>query len=426
VVTFAFTLFVRTAVPRPAGWLDLSWDDTLVMARNSVVAVPLYIRTPTGLPAEAEVHAVWTMADPSLAYGTANYLWSRGRTGQTVVVVRSDEYADTLLLRVGIPPLVAVIPSMTDHGWRPTTCALDQEGFAFCWGGFYESSVPVPRRQRGARYVALSGMTEEWCGITAAGAAFCWGHWTPGPSRLGEDTVQFSAISGGSTTGCALTATGRAYCWHRGAPLPVAQGALRFVQVGAAPERACGLADTGQAYCWSLITGVAGSFDPATAVPAGVDQAGRTYASLAVGPRVSCGITRARQVYCWGDNTRGQLGNGSTVSSSIPVPVQQGGLGYVEVSPGLLHTCAIATTGESFCWGANESGQLGDGTTSDSRVPVMVLQPLSSSFVHVWAGGDHTCAVTEAGDAYCWGGNHAGQLGNGGATASAVPVLVQR
>lgn len=107
-----------------------------------------------------------------------------------------------------------------------------------------------------------------------------------------------------------------------------------------------------------------------------------------------------------------------------------GGAGFKMVSAGGLHTCGV-TDGTAYCWGFNgagcgsvlcTSGQLGDGTTTDRRRPALVVGGVS--FTAVSAGGHHTCGVTAAGAAYCWGGNSSGQLGNGTTTNRLKPQRV--
>jgi alpha-tubulin suppressor-like RCC1 family protein len=123
--------------------------------------------------------------------------------------------------------------------------------------------------------------------------------------------------------------------------------------------------------------------------------------------------------YCWGSNADGQLGNGTLVSSPLPVLVQ-GGLQFAQIDAGGTHTCGLLTTGEAYCWGRNSSGQLGVPTTTPactvtgaicSTLPLAVETTLT--FQTISAGGSHTCAIATAGTSHCWGGNRRGQLGNG-------------
>src|SRR5438552_18535504 len=96
-------------------------------------------------------------------------------------------------------------------------------------------------------------------------------------------------------------------------------------------------------------------------------------------------------------------GSDKTPTQLQPPPPPVTFLTFGTVSPGDAHTCGITTDGTSYCWGDNSDGQLGDGTTSDRSTPAAV--PGGLSFITVGAGYRHTCGVTNAGAPYCWGRN---------------------
>src|SRR5207253_335143 len=130
-------------------------------------------------------------------------------------------------------------------------------------------------------------------------------------------------------------------------------------------------------------------------------------------------------VWCWGRNDEGQLGDGTTLGR--PAPVQVAGItGALAVSGGYHHTCALLSDGTVQCWGRNLEGQLGDGTTTSSATPVRVGGVTGA--VAVSAGILHTCALLSNGTVKCWGAvgpnNDFGQLGNGATTGSSTPVTV--
>lgn len=267
----------------------------------------------------------------------------------------------------------------------------------------------------------------------------------PDPSR---SVLRFASVTTGGSHSCALTPAGQAYCWGyrldgrlgdtgtaviRTTPVPINQsrtGPFTFIDAGA---QTCAIAQSG-AYCWGTdavgrlgsgpgaFSGTA-SFEP---VPVVEDQSGR-FTSISVGATHSCGIT-ASGAWCWGEGENGQLGNGGTADSNVPVQVTQELSGpFISVSVGSQHTCGIASNG-AYCWGANGYGQLGNGTHFNSTEPVRVNQVASGRFTRVGAGLRHTCGIGAAG-AWCWGSKEGGLMGNGDAgsfvdrdTALPVPV----
>ncbi|OYT93935.1 MAG: chromosome condensation regulator RCC1 [Burkholderiales bacterium PBB3] len=142
-------------------------------------------------------------------------------------------------------------------------------------------------------------------------------------------------------------------------------------------------------------------------------------AQVAVGGSHSCALTKAGGVKCWGENTHGELGDGTVIHRAFPVDVTGLTSGVTAIAVGVYHSCAVTTAGVVKCWGYNSSRQLGDGTTTSRSVPVNV-NLTGGSVVSVGAGQDFTCAVTAAGDVKCWGANFFGQLGAGNTTARAT------
>ena len=144
-------------------------------------------------------------------------------------------------------------------------------------------------------------------------------------------------------------------------------------------------------------------------------------ARLAVGLAHSCHVLADGSVQCWGDNTYGQLGDGSHTDSMTPVTVS--GLSKaIAVTTGDNHSCAVLANGTASCWGRNESGQLGDSSSNDRNAPVSVSGLTDA--VSLAAGRSHSCALLSNGDAQCWGANSNGELGDGSTTSSNSPVSV--
>ncbi len=142
---------------------------------------------------------------------------------------------------------------------------------------------------------------------------------------------------------------------------------------------------------------------------------GRAHA-IAAGNAHTCAIISG-SVKCWGDNTYGQLGDGSGTGSSSPVDVS-GLEEAVSLAAGGDHTCALAG-GEVWCWGRNDHGQIGDGFRTDRTTPVKVL----NGAVAITAGFDYSCAILASGQVICWGANDRGQLADGTHTDQLRPTL---
>ncbi|HEY2832564.1 MAG TPA: hypothetical protein VGJ14_09075 [Sporichthyaceae bacterium] len=174
---------------------------------------------------------------------------------------------------------------------------------------------------------------------------------------------------------------------------------------------------------------VAGALGGLSANPAGAAPSVLQATALAAGANHNCAITTDTPtvanagggVVCWGRNDWGQLGNGTTISSSLPVPVTGLATGVRTISAGHSYACALTEAGAVWCWGSNKSGQLGDGTNNDSSVPVQV-SGLAANVVAISAGEYHMCALTADGAVQCWGHGRAGQLGNGQSRNSTTPV----
>jgi alpha-tubulin suppressor-like RCC1 family protein len=152
-----------------------------------------------------------------------------------------------------------------------------------------------------------------------------------------------------------------------------------------------------------------------------VSNLGSGVAAISAGSAYTCALTSAGGVKCWGRNNQGQLGDGTTTDRDEPADVPGLTSGVAAVAAGTSHTCAITTAGGLKCWGLNSQGQLGDGTNTGRTTPVDA-SGLSSGVTAVAPGNFHTCAVVEGG-VKCWGFNNYGQLGDGTTTRRFTPVI---
>ena len=364
------------------------------------------------------------------------------------------------------------------------SCAVTNDGGAYCWGdnssgrlgngSTNNSPEPVSAGSAGAlqgKTVASVSAGSHSCAVTTVGAPFCWGDNASG--QLGSGVVRdtsvpgavdsngvlkdkkVAAVSAGGSHSCAVTTDGGVYCWglnsrgelgsgdftNSAVPVAVAaNGVLKgklVASVSAGERHSCAVTTDGRVHCWgSNRDGQLGNGNKTdSAVPVSVNTAGvlggKTVVAVSTGGRHSCAVTTDGGVYCWGANTLGQLGNGTTNDSAVPVAVNNSGVlkgkAVRSVSGGDAHSCAVTSDGGAYCWGGNADGQLGNGSTNNSAVPVVVSTGgvLGSNAVSsVSAGAFHSCAVTTSGRAVCWGSNSRGALGNGGTSNSDVPVAV--
>ncbi|RYE59661.1 MAG: RCC1 repeat-containing protein, partial [Sphingobacteriales bacterium] len=163
--------------------------------------------------------------------------------------------------------------------------------------------------------------------------------------------------------------------------------------------------------------------------PAGLSKATEvlSLAGLAskvtVGTHHSCVLTTGNGVSCWGENSLGQLGDGSNIATVVPISVQGLSFGVSALATGTHHNCVLTSTGGVKCWGRNTSGQLGDGTGISNNVPVDVVG-LTSGVSSISVAGSTSCAVLTGGEARCWGRNTNGQIGDGTLVNKTSPVTV--
>lgn len=146
------------------------------------------------------------------------------------------------------------------------------------------------------------------------------------------------------------------------------------------------------------------------------------WAAVAAGDAHTCALDEEGLAWCWGSNSDGQLGVVRRHERQLSPVAVNGRLRFRSISVGARHSCALDMDGRGWCWGANGSGQLGEGTTTPRDAPRPVL-PGPLRFATISAGGEHNCGITTTGEVHCWGSNRSGQLGSPGSTA-VLPRLV--
>lgn len=279
------------------------------------------------------------------------------------------------------------------------------------------------------------------CAVASDGVAFCWGYNRPS-GQLGDGTtfnrilpvtvhgdLRFEQLVGGGSHTCGLTNDGEAYCWGdneagqlgnggtEGSSTPAeVAGGHHFQALTAGESHTCGLSESGEAYCWGLnAKGQLGNGSNTNAVEPVQVSGGHTFVALFAGYEHTCGITGDGGAYCWGKNASGQLGDNTRTAKNTPVQVKTDVTfktsGPMIASAGQNHTCAISTDNRAYCWGDNWHNQSGQTVSRNVFLTPMVV-PDVPAMDRIAAGGDHSCALTPGGEAWCWGDSKRGQLGN--------------
>ncbi len=276
------------------------------------------------------------------------------------------------------------------------TCAISADDQIYCWGSNgnkylgdqskLNSLVPIKTSSvaslAGKSFKAVSVGTYSTCALDFSGDVYCWGD-IPDYGNLGKDPTKLITIRG-----------------------------VKSIEVGT--ELSCAINNDSKVYCWN-----SSEIEPNPTLVEG-ELVGKEAIEVSVGQSHACAITSDKKAICWGANYSGQIGNG--VQDYQPTPVDISAKGDINgkevttISAGYSNTCAIAE-GQAYCWGSNESGQLGIGTTGIiSKVPKAVKT--SGEFdgktvLSISVGSGFVCAVASDNKAYCWGVNAAGQLGTG-------------
>ena len=324
----------------------------------------------------------------------------------------SGQIGDGVTIRRSIPMDVLDLGSdvnTADTG-RHFTCVLKASDGVKCWGmNWYgqlgdgttnDRNTPVNVIGLSPDVVSTAAGFGHTCALISNGGVKCWGNNRDGQLGDGTNILSFmptdvigltsgvDAITAENDHTCALTVSGGVKCW----------GANWYGPLG-----------DGTSSNRNTPVDVIGLTSGVNAITAGTNH--------------TCALTGSGGVKCWGSNSSGQLGNGTNYNHYTPEDVTGLSSGVVAIAAGEEHTCAVTGSGGVKCWGANLSGQLGDGTTSDSNIPVDVIG-LSNGISGIFTGGNYTCALTIEDGVKCWGANAAGQLGDGTITNRSAPVNV--
>lgn len=406
----------------------------------------------------------------AIASGGRLLCWGLNSTGQLGTGNFTDQSLPAQV--IGLSSGVQQVGLGLDFG-----CALADEPtpLVLCWGDnggngtlgngsfSHPASKPVPSLVFGLK-TPPSGApggpeqitvgTRHACVVMTTGLVQCWGQ--GGSGRLGSGNTMdrdiptpviglplpagsANAVTAGIETGCAINKELTAACWGRWTG---DGGSLATIHTSAVPVQAavsqvsagwggCALVHNGglstEVRCWGTDkTGQLGDGVTGKNARSPVTVSNLSHVQyISNGGADNCALVQNGGARCWGYNAWGELGDGSTTSTNVPVTVQGLPSSLAQIAAALDHTCALLKNGTVRCWGQNNNGQLGDGSTSDSHTPVAVTS--LSGVVQIAVGDELTCALTSAGSVDCWGDGEFGELGNGQSGSgihSDVPVVV--
>ncbi|WP_019900689.1 Ig-like domain repeat protein [Salinispora arenicola] len=373
-----------------------------------------------------------------------------------------------------VPLMVAIVLGVTSVGAAPVlahsvpSAAAGPPGTGLAWGDNAESqlgdgtttnrstpvTVDVPADTTITAVAAGQGHS---LAVTSAGTVLAWGANSSG--QLGDGTTTprstpvavdlpagttVTAVAAGQGHSLAVTSAGTVLAWGanssgqlgdgtttpRSTPVAVDLPAGTTVTAVAAGDRhSLAVTSTGTVLAWGLnVTGqLYDGTTTSSSTPIVVDlPAGTTVTAVAAGNAHSLAVTSTGTMLAWGANSSGQLGDGTTTPRSTPVAVDLpvGTTITTIAASSSSHSLAVTSTGTMLAWGANFTGQLGDGTITNRSTPVAVDLPVGTTVTAVATGSGHSLAVTSAGTMLAWGGNGSGQLGDGSTTSSSTPVAV--
>jgi alpha-tubulin suppressor-like RCC1 family protein len=340
------------------------------------------------------------------------------------------------------------------------TCAVLGNGAVKCWGrndvgqlgnrSNVSRSYPVQVAGLTAGVIGISAGRTHTCAVTISGAAKCWGDNQSGQLGNGSNIDSnrpvavrglnngVASISAGSDHTCAVLIAGGVKCWGAGGygrlgdgsnassnvPLNVVDLGTQVKSIAAGGFHTCALLVDGVVKCWGWsVNGQLGNGSTLTAEgPVTVIDLDEAVA-ISTGSLHTCALTTAGELKCWGSNGQKQLGRSRIQQSASPLVVSGLGDDITTISSSGSSSCAMSSAGIAKCWGWNQFGGLGDGTTISRHQPVQVIGLTNLKAITV--GSSHTCAVTALRRMRCWGYNQDGEVGNlGNAPTVLEPTLV--
>jgi alpha-tubulin suppressor-like RCC1 family protein len=326
-------------------------------------------------------------------------------------------------------------------------CALTMSGGVSCWGDDNPFPSAIAGLSKGVTGIAAGG--SHYCAIHN-GAVKCWGNNANG--QLGDGTTtkrttptavigldkDVISLDAGSNHTCALLISRSVKCWganesgqlgdgsnmQRNTPTLVSGLSQNVTAISAGKTQTCAITG-GTIKCWGNVSIPPSPFRSKPETIEGISDSllGGGVVNLALGEKHTCLLSYAGSILCWGNNTYGQLGNGTYSNHTTPREINTINDGIRNIVAGAYHTCLLTVNNMVYCWGKNEQGQLGIGDVQDIPYPVSVKN-ISNDIVSISAGWGHSCAQTRGGGVKCWGLNNYGQLGSGNTTNTSLPTDV--
>ncbi|MDO9182204.1 MAG: hypothetical protein Q7U04_07335 [Bacteriovorax sp.] len=313
-------------------------------------------------------------------------------------------------------------------------------------------NTPTILNDPGTSYLSIVSGETQSCGITNSQNIKCWGTFVgsgsgneaDSPTLINDDGLTFySDISAGSYHTCAITRDGVMKCWGDGwdgklgnsngtgaienSPITANIG-TSYKRVAAGRNHTCAITNNDKIQCWgnNSLGQLGDGTNTSPRLSAVNIDPSTSYEDIAAGEDSTCAITTAGILKCWGANGYGQVGNNTLVNQFTPIIIDAGTT-YAKVALSATfahHTCAITTAGALKCWGSNSNGQLGNGTTGTPPSQIPLLIDAGIIYREISVSFKSSCGITIAGSLKCWGDNGSGQLGLGNTTQKNTPTLV--
>jgi alpha-tubulin suppressor-like RCC1 family protein/uncharacterized protein YjdB len=422
--------------------IAIGGKDTLTFVPKAANGTPLTGR-----------QATWSSSDLSVATISDSGVVTALTSGSVDFTATVDGVAGkSTKTNVTIAGPVAQLVSFGHHA-----CVRTPARNVYCWGSDSSGQLgqgttggyrTLPTRITSRQFDEIVGGHNHTCGRDNT-TWYCWGDnvWgqlgdgtngdRPTPTRLAT-TATFTQLVAGNSHTCGLTATGTAYCWGWNQYGQLGDGTFvskqtptqivgfTFTQLRLLAYSTCGIEASGQAYCWGYNPSgqVGDGTNTNKSVPTAVNtSASGPFTTLIGGWYHTCGFTASNGPWCWGHNFHGELGNGDNTAKNTPVQSAVGRGPFSHFTASWDLTCGVTTSFRVYCWGYNHKGQIGNGTTTDTNVPVEIAQGLDIR--QIKAGYKRSCGQTSTGLVYCWGANDEGQVGDGTTTDRLLPTVVK-